>query len=133
MSQENVEIVRKGFERFLATGQVAPELATDDFAWDMSNFHGWPEQQVYEGVEGAGVFLKEWSDAWEDWEIEVEALRDGGDKIVALMRQRGTSKGAGMPVEMSFAQVFTIRDGKQARMEMYSDRDEALASAGLSR
>ncbi|MGA9372233.1 MAG: type I restriction-modification system subunit M N-terminal domain-containing protein [Solirubrobacterales bacterium] len=25
-----------------------------------------------------------------------------------------------------------VRDGKQARMEMYSDRDEALAAAGLS-
>ena len=37
-----------------------------------------------------------------------------------------------MPVEMSFAQVWTLRDGKQARMEMYSDRDEALAAAGLS-
>jgi hypothetical protein len=27
--------------------------------------------------------------------------------------------------------VFTLRDGKQARMEMYSDRDEALKAAGL--
>jgi hypothetical protein len=31
----------------------ADELATPDFVWDMSNFHGWPEQQVYEGVEVA--------------------------------------------------------------------------------
>ena len=37
-----------------------------------------------------------------------------------------------MPVEMSFAQVFTLRDGKQARMEMYSERDEALEAAGLA-
>ena len=36
-----------------------------------------------------------------------------------------------MPVEMSFAQVFTFRDGKRARMEMYSDRNEALEAAGL--
>ena len=131
MSEENVEIVREGYARFAATGEVAPDLATDDFVWDMSNFHGWPEQQVYEGVDGASVFLSEWTDAWEDWELEVEDLLDGGDKIVALVHQRGTSKAAGMPVEMSFAQVFTVRDGKQARMEMYSDRDEALESAGL--
>ena len=37
-----------------------------------------------------------------------------------------------MPVEMSFAQVWTLRDGKQARTEVYSERAEALKAAGLS-
>jgi ketosteroid isomerase-like protein len=132
MSEENVQIVREGFERFMATNEFVADLSTDDFVWDMSNFHGWPEQQVYEGAAGVGAFLREWLDAWEDWQLEVESLHDAGDKVVALVRQRGISKAAGMPVEMSFAQVFTVRDGKQTRMEMYSDRDEALAAAGLS-
>jgi ketosteroid isomerase-like protein len=65
-------------------------------------------------------------------ELEVDALHDAGNKVVVLVRQNGRSKTAGMPVEMSFAQVWTLRDGKQTRMEMYSDRDEALAAAGLS-
>jgi ketosteroid isomerase-like protein len=132
MSQENVEIVREGYERFAATGEFVGDLATDDFAWDMSNFHGWPEQRVYEGAEGARAFLGEWVAAWEDWEIELEALHDAGDRVVALLHQRGTSKQGGMPLEMSFAQVWTLRDGKQSRMEMYSDRTEALEAAGLS-
>ena len=132
MSQENMEIVREGYERFASTGELAPDLATDDFVWDMSNFHGWPEQQVYEGVDGARAFVSAWLEAWEDWELEVEALHDAGDKVVDLVRQHGTSKAAGMPVEMSFAQVFTLRDGRQSRMEMYSDRSEALEAAGLS-
>ena len=46
------------------------------------------------------------------------------------MYQRGRSN-EGVLVEMSFAQVWTIRDGKQARMEMYSDRREALVAVGL--
>ena len=132
MSEENVEIVREGYERFAATGEPAPDLATEDFVWDMSNFHGWPEQQVYEGVDGAAAFLRVWMEAWEDWELEINALHDAGDKVVALVRQRGTSKAAGMPVEMSFAQVWTLRDGKEARMDMYSDPSEALEAAGLS-
>jgi ketosteroid isomerase-like protein len=98
----------------------------------MSNFHGWPEQEVYEGVEGAEAFLSEWTAAWDDWELEVEALRDAGDKVVALVRQRGRSRAAGMPVDMSFAQVWTLRDGMQARMEMYSDPNEALEAVGLA-
>ena len=116
----------------MVTGEFVADLGTDDFVWDMSNYHGWPEQQVYEGVDGARAFLREWIDAWEDWELELEALRDAGDRVVALVRQRGRSKEGGMPVEMAFAQVFTLRDGKQARMEVYSERVEALAAVGLS-
>ena len=131
MSQENVEIVRGAYERFATTGRSDPDIATPDFVWDMSNFHGWPEQQVYEGVEGAETFLSDWTSAWDDWELELEGLRDAGDKVLALVRQRGRSKAAGMPVDMSFAQVWTLRDGKEARMEMYSDPSEALKAVGL--
>ncbi len=130
MSEENVEIVRGAYKQFATTGQLAAETATPDFVWDMSNFHGWPEQEVYEGVAGAEAFLSDWTATWDDWELEVEALRDAGDKVVALVRQRGRSKTAGMPVEMSFAQVWTLCDGMQARMEMYSDPQEALKAVG---
>jgi ketosteroid isomerase-like protein len=132
MSHQNVEIVRRGYEQFAATGELDADVASPDFVWDMSNFHGWPEKQTYEGVEGARSFLEEWVSAWDDWELEIDALLDAGDRVVALVRQHGRSKAAGMPVDMSFAQVWTVRDGKQARMEMYSDRAEALEAAGLT-
>jgi ketosteroid isomerase-like protein len=131
MSQENVEVVRRGYEGFAATGVINPDITARDFVWDMSNFHGWPEQQTYEGTEEVQGFLRDWMGAWDDWELEAEALHDAGDKVVAMMSQRGRSKAAGMPVEMSFAQVWTLRDGKQIRMDMYSDRDEALRATGL--
>jgi hypothetical protein len=105
MSAENVEVVRGGYQRFRTTGQLDAEIATPDFVWDMSNFHGWPEQQIYEGVEGAETFLRDWTSTWDDWELELEGLRDAGDKVLALLRQRGRSKGAGTPVDMYLAQV----------------------------
>jgi ketosteroid isomerase-like protein len=132
VAQANLEIVRDGYERFAATGRFDAELATPDFAWDMSHFHGWPEQRVYEGVEGAETFLSEWTSAWDDWGLEVESMHDVDDKVVVLVRQRGRSKAAGMPVDMSFAQVWTLRDGKESRMEMYSDPNEALEALGLA-
>jgi len=132
MSDENVEIVRTGYQRYLATGEFTDEIVTADFVWDMSNFHGWPEQQTYNGPEGARRFLKDWTDAWEDWQLVVDALHDAGDRVVALLRQQGRSKANGMLVEMSFAQVWTVRDGKEARMDMYSDPAEAFEATGLS-
>ena len=123
-------MVRAGYERFAATGELGRDY-TADFVWDVSNLH-WPGQQVYEGADGARTFLMEWADTWVDWELEPESFHDAGDRVVVLLRQRARSKSTGLPVEMSFAQIWTFRDGLRARMEMYSNPDEALAAAGLS-
>jgi ketosteroid isomerase-like protein len=39
---------------------------------------------------------------------------------------------SGVAVEMLFAQVWTIRDGKETRMQMYADPAEALKAVGLA-
>ena len=130
MSQENVELVREAYERFQATGEFDPELTDPEFVWDMSTFRGWPGQQEYHGAEGARQFLNEWLEAWDDWELELEELHDAGEQIVAIVRQRGRSKSMGLPVDMTFAQLFTLRDGKQVRMQMYAEPSEALEAAG---
>jgi ketosteroid isomerase-like protein len=75
--------------------------------------------------------MAEWRSAWEGWELTVESLHDAGDKVVAVMRQHGRAKATGLPIDMTFGMVFTLRDGKQIRMQMYSDPAEALAAAGL--
>jgi len=132
MSERNVEIVRRGYEHFAATGELLADGTHPDFVWDMSKFSGWPEQQIYEGIEGAESFMRDWLEAWDDWAVELASLHDAGDKVVAVVRQHGRSKGTGVAVDMTFAQVWTITDGLQARMVMYADPAEALAAAGLS-
>jgi ketosteroid isomerase-like protein len=132
MSAENVEIVRLGYDEFLATGELVERITAPEFVWDMSTFHGWPERQTYEGPEGTREFLTEWMGAWEDWRLEVRELIDAGDDVVAILHQSGRSKTTGLEVDMDFAQVWTIKDGKQTRMRMYADPDEALREVGLS-
>jgi ketosteroid isomerase-like protein len=97
MSQENVEIVRRAYEYLRTTRDFRPETFHDDFVWDMSKFRGWPERQTYHGVEGTREFAAAWLDAWEDWELAVEELHETGDKVVAILRQRGRSKTGGLP------------------------------------
>jgi ketosteroid isomerase-like protein len=131
MSQANVELIRRGYEHFRESGEMHGEITTDDFVWDMSKFRGWPEQQTYEGVEGARAFLREWTEAWDDWEIHLVELHDAGEQVVAIMRQQGRAKSTGLSVDMTFAQVWTVHDGMQARMEMYADPAEAFVATGL--
>jgi ketosteroid isomerase-like protein len=127
MSQENVEIIRRGYGHFMATGEVR---AHADLVWDVSHL-GWPDQQIYAGAEGANRFNAEWADSWDDWEMEAEDYLDAGERVVVILTQRGRSKTTGIPVEMRFAQVWTLRDGQGIRMEMYASVEEALEAVGL--
>jgi ketosteroid isomerase-like protein len=131
VSEDNVEAVRRGIERVGETGQFPADAVWPDFVWDMSNYAGWTEQPIYTGAEGTQRFLDDWTGAWDDWELEIEELHDVGDKVVAILRQRGRSKMSGMVVEGSMGQVWTVREGKGTRMDMYSDPQEALKAAGL--
>jgi ketosteroid isomerase-like protein len=128
MSQENVANIRRGYEHFVATGEIR---AHPDLIWDVSRL-GWPDQQVYTGLEEAARFNAEWADAWDDWELEVEEYLDAGERVVVIINQRGCSKATGVPVDMRFAQVWTLRDGRAILMQMYASVDEALEAAGLS-
>ena len=133
MSQ-NVDTLLGGYEWFRVNGRFPAHLATPDFVWDMSHFedlYGFLEQLVYEGAEGADDFFAEWGSAWDDWEVEIEALHDLGDKVLAIVKQRGTSKLSRVPAEMQMAMLWTFCDGKEARMDMYSDLSEALKAVGL--
>ncbi len=127
MSQENVEVIRRGFEHWLTTGYFR---APADLVWDVSNL-GWPDQQVYLGAEGAMQFNAEWADAWDDWEIEVEEYIDAGERVVVILNQRGRAKATGIPVDMRFAQIWTLRDAQGIRMQMFASVEEALEAVGL--
>jgi ketosteroid isomerase-like protein len=78
------------------------------------------------------LLADDWLEPWDDFELEVEEYHDAGDKVVTVLRQRGSSKTRGVSVDMDFAHVITFRDGKQARIQMYANRDEAFEAAGLS-
>jgi ketosteroid isomerase-like protein len=128
MSQENVEIVRRSYEHFMAHGEIRTGT---DLVFDVSNL-GWPDQQVYFGDEGAMQFMAEWADVWDDWELEAEDYIDAGERVVVILTQRGRSKATRIPVEMRFAQVWTLRDGRGVRMQLYASVEEALEAVGLS-
>jgi hypothetical protein len=87
MSEENVEIIRRGYEHWQATGEIR---AHPDFVWDVSKL-GWPDQQIYLGAAGANQFNAEWADAWDGWAVEVEEYIDAGESVVAIVNQRGRS------------------------------------------
>jgi ketosteroid isomerase-like protein len=131
MSQENLDLVRRGFEQVVKTGELLPEAVHHDFVLDTTTFRGAIRPGIFVGVDEANEWLAEWISSFEDWAVDVEEVFDAGDRLVTIARQHGRAKHGGPEVEMRFAQVWTFRDGLIARTEMYADRSEALEAAGL--
>jgi ketosteroid isomerase-like protein len=84
------------------------------------------------GVDEVNRWLAEWVEGFDNWSLDIEEVVDAGHQVVSFIRQRANPRHGGPEIEMRMAQVWTFRDGRIARMEMYADRAEALEAAGLS-
>jgi ketosteroid isomerase-like protein len=133
MSQENLDLLRRGFEHVAGTGTLLPETVQPDFVWDTTTWSslGGLNLKRCVGLDEANRWLAQWTEAFESWSLDIEEVFDAGDEVVTFVRQHAKARHGGPEVEMRFAQVWTFRDGVIARMEMYSDRAEALKAAGL--
>ena len=101
--------------------------------WDLTHWADWPED-VYRGHEGFRKFWDDYLSVWEEVEFIIDEIIDAEDQIVVFLRQRALGKASGVGGEFSpYAQIATIDDGLVTRLAFYSDRDEALAAAGLTR
>jgi ketosteroid isomerase-like protein len=87
----------------------------------------------YRGDEGVRRFLNEWLEVWDEYEVGVDEILAAPDgRIVSLAWQRGKGRRSGLPMEMEWAQITTMRDGKIIQMDNYDRRSQALEAAGLS-
>jgi ketosteroid isomerase-like protein len=63
--------------------------------------------------------------------ISGEEFLDAGDSVVVRVEQRASGPRSGVPVRMSYFQVWTFRGGSVIRIESIMERRDALAAAGL--
>jgi ketosteroid isomerase-like protein len=70
--------------------------------------------------------------AWDHLDVDLEVLRDAGDRVVIDSRWAGRSRGTGIDVEQRFAQIYDLRGGKIARVRQFRTPEEALAAAALA-
>jgi ketosteroid isomerase-like protein len=77
-------------------------------------------------------FYRRYYEAWKHIEYEIEELIDAGDHVVSVVTNRGRGRASNVPLEWRIPGVWTIKDGKIARVVFFSSRAEALEAAGLS-
>jgi ketosteroid isomerase-like protein len=72
-------------------------------------------------------------DMFDDFRAEpVEVIEAGEDKVIAVVRISGRAKLSGVETDLTYAELWTLRDGKVAWGRQYWTRAEALEAAGLS-
>jgi ketosteroid isomerase-like protein len=89
-------------------------------------------KRFYHGHDGLRAFYREWYDAWETVESEMEELIDAGDRVISVETTRGRGVASGAAVEVQNCGIWTIRGGTIVRVEWIEEREEALEAAGLS-
>ena len=122
-SQENVEIVRR-----FVVGDLEDALvyADPDIVWNPI------EEEASQGPDAVRASMARWMGEWDEYEQVVEELIDLGDRVFGTFSLRGRGRGSGIEIDQRLYSVYTLRDGKVARMDEYATRAEALEAAGLS-
>ena len=143
MSQENVEIVlglqRSGDEDFASlirederwqrvVADAAPVVHEDA----VSIRPDAPGGQEYFGLDGFRRMWLDWLAPWAEYRTAIEEAIDCGDRVLLLQNSTGRIYGSTQRVTLSPGVVWTVRDGKIARFEVYADRAEALKAVGLA-
>lgn len=142
MSQQEVAIIRAllpptdvdlaALFRDDALFEAARSAFAPMIADDVESVTVWSGGTTYTGVDGFRALWLDWLEPWAEYHSVPEDVLDAGARVVVLVRDRGRRHGMDAEVEIIAASVWTIRDGKIARVEFCADRAEALALAGLS-
>ena len=132
MSQENVEIVRMFYEAG-AHGDLAAMSRLMDSSIEVRDSAEVPDAGVYHGHEGFIASLTRFRNAWgEDQRHEpIEFIDMDDERVVAVVHSVGRGRGSDMPVEATWAQLFTVRNKKIVRLVSFLRKEQALEAAGL--
>jgi ketosteroid isomerase-like protein len=130
MSQENVEIVRRGFDAW-NTGDMDAlrELYDPGIIWQAPE--GWPEPGPYVGREAVMRQLEQMRETWDADALEpISDFIDAADRVVVRIIWRGVGHGPESNLELTG--VYTVRKGRIPYIEFFWDHAEALETLGLS-
>jgi ketosteroid isomerase-like protein len=134
MSQENVEVIRRGVDAINARdpdGFLAclhPEVVWEESGDVLPGLRG-----TYRGRAQARRWLQEaFLEVWETFHIEADEITGASDDRVFLETSfTARGKGSGVETELDAWSVFWFADGMIARRRVFWSRDEALEAAGL--
>jgi ketosteroid isomerase-like protein len=86
----------------------------------------------YLGHGGIREYYDDIEAAWAEWRVAVERVDEAADgRVVVVMTMHARGKGSGVEVEDRTAHIWTCRDGRLLRNELYREPEQAVRMLGL--
>jgi len=135
MSQDHIDVIKRGLEAFnRGDWDSAVEHLAEDAVWSgyLASVDG------SKSLFGREAIKKAWSDqsealGREEFRAEAQEFRDlGAGTVLVSIRLLGRGTESGLPIEINYVQLWTLRDGLGVRVDSYGAEAEALEAAGQS-
>lgn len=130
MSRENVAAFLEATEAF-NRGDVEAWLAFYDedcvFEPLLTEIEG-----TYAGHAGVAEFIRAIGELYESFQVDLEDVRDLGDRVLALGTATGVGKHSGIEQRVELAIVARFHQGRVTHLKDFGDKTRALEAAGVS-
>jgi uncharacterized protein len=125
MSNENLEVVRRGYAAFRAGGPPAiADFLDDEIVWRTPDEV--PEAGVYRGRETVVTYLQSLVEVFDELRVEPHDLVAVGDHVVAEVGYHARAGGSGVELDWEETVVWSLRAGKVIEFAPYPGMHEAL-------
>jgi ketosteroid isomerase-like protein len=130
VSEENVELVRAGFESLSEGGIEAllPFIHPEFEATTPPELAAEPD--TYRGPEGIRRYFDSFYEAMEEVRFEPLDFIAVGESVVVPIKLRARGRSTGIEVEQEVVQIWELRGAKAIRVTVFATLDEALDAAG---
>ena len=126
MSSRNIALIQGSYQA-LVSGNLGTFLRTLSPEIRITQSSELPWGGEFRGRNGARMLfvrLAEYVEA----AIDIERLIDGGDRIAAIGRIHGRSKGPGRPFDAPLVHLWELKDGVAVRLDIAVDVPRLLAA-----
>ncbi len=129
MSRENLEIVERGIEAFNDRGVegIIPYIHPEFEATTPPNLASEPD--TYRGHDGVRRWFDSFYEVMDQIRWDAHSFQQVGDRVVVEFTLRARGKTTGLDFGQEAVMVWSFRDGKGIRIELFETLDEALAAA----
>jgi ketosteroid isomerase-like protein len=118
MENGNTTVTRNAYEAF-GRGDIAAVMSAMAPDIELNVPQVLPQGGKARGHQEVGRFFERLAATWQDFGIDVEALVESGDRVLAIGRAHG--KFGGVETGYGFVHSWTVRDGALARFDEYVD------------
>jgi uncharacterized protein len=129
VSEQNLEIVRRGFDAFNEGGVegIVPMIDPEFEATTPPNLASEPD--TYRGPDGIRRWFDSFDEVMEAIRWDAHRFQQVGDKVVVEFTLRARGKTTGLDFGQDAVMVWSLRDGRAIGVELFETLEEAVAAA----